>query len=290
MVLEDRSGLTTRHLIGALSTTTVDATTHPTGGDSVSSKPDLALLNVGDPDSAAQVADVLRRQGIVFVSGVPDRSQLLSSGRGLMAIRRHPDSDDDGVTTIERRFSTAMGSLAGFTDRELVPHTDGSAVAAPPRMLMLVCQRRPSSGGQVLLVDCSGLYHEIASSDTAMLEALSAPRSAYFGGGSGHLGSVFQGLDDHRVAARLRFDDLIRFSPAASLYAARLRELVHQRTITVDLGVGEGYVLLNDRWLHGRRPFAGDRTMLRLIGDPLPEHHIVPGFTPARTGTPLPMR
>lgn len=34
--------------------------------------------------------------------------------------------------------------------------------------------------------------------------------------------------------------DLIRFSPAVSVYAALLRELVHQQTIAVDLGVGEG--------------------------------------------------
>jgi hypothetical protein len=70
----------------------------------------------------------------------------------------------------------------------------------------------------------------------------------------------------------------------------RCGELVHQRTIAVDLRVGEGYILLNDRRLHGRRRFAGDRTMLRLIDDPLPDHRIVPGFTPTRTETPLPMR
>ena len=48
-----------------------------------------------------------------------------------------------------------------------------------------------------------------------MLDALREPRSAYFGGGSGYLGSVFEERDDHRVTVRLRFDGLIRFSPAA---------------------------------------------------------------------------
>jgi alpha-ketoglutarate-dependent taurine dioxygenase len=84
-----------------------------------------------------------------------------------------------GVAAIKRRFSIATGSLAGFTDRKMVPHTDGSSVAEPPRILMLACTRRARSGGQIVLVDGCGLYQEIAESDPAMLEALRAPRSAY---------------------------------------------------------------------------------------------------------------
>ncbi len=240
--------------------------------------PDLTRFDLRVPESISRVADALRRQGVAMLSGLTDRAALLRAGRSLMTVSLHRDSDSEGVTTIERRFSTAIGSLSGFTDRELVPHTDGSAVSEPPRILMLVCVRRPRSGGQVVLVDGCGLYQEVAEIDPAMLDALRAPRSAYFGGGSGHLGSVFEDLGGHRVSVRLRFDDLIRFSPAASLYVGRLRELVRLRSVTLDLAVGEGYVLLNDRWLHGRRRFVGDRAMLRLIGDPLPEHHVAPGF------------
>jgi len=220
-----------------------------------------------------------------MLSGLTDRAALLRAGHGLMTIRIHRDSDSEGVTTIKRRFSTAIGSLSGFTDRELEPHTDGSAVAEPPRILMLACVRRPRSGGQVVLVDGYALYREIAGCDRAMLDALCAPRSAYFGGGSGHLGSVFEDQGGHRVAVRLRFDDLICFSPAASLYVGRLREFVRLGSIALDLAVGEGYVLLNDRWLHGRRRFVGDRTMVRLIGDPLPEHQVAPGFLSVGTGS-----
>jgi hypothetical protein len=249
--------------------------------------PDFTRFDLREPESASRVADALRRQGIAMFSGLIDRAALLRAGRSLMTIRIHRDSDREGVTTIERRFSRAIGSISGFTDRELVPHTEGSAVAEPPRILMLACVRRPRSGGQVVLVDGYGLYREIAESDRAMLDALCAPRSAYLGGGSGHLGSVFEDQGGHRVAVRLRFDDLIRFSPAVSLYAGRLREFVRLRAITFDLAIGEGYVLLNDRWLHGRHRFVGDRTMLRLIGDPLPEHQVVPGFLSVGAGISL---
>lgn len=117
-----------------------------------------------------------------------------------------------------------------------------------------------------------------------MLAALSAPRSAYFGGASGHLGSVFERAGDGRVAVRLRLDSLVRFSPAASLYVSRLHELVQRLSIPLDLAVGDGYVLLNDRWLHGRKRFTGGRTMLRLIGDPPLSCELPRGFQPAPCG------
>jgi Taurine catabolism dioxygenase TauD, TfdA family len=251
--------------------------------------PNLSRFDLLEPGSTSRIADALRRQGIAILSGVSDRATLLGAGRSLMTIRTHRDSDGEGVTTIERRFSVAMGSLAGFTDRELTPHTDGSAVPEPPRVLMLACLRPARAGGQVVLVDGCGLYRDIAESDPPMLDALRAPRSAYFGGGSGHLGSVFEELAGGRVAVRLRFDDLVRFSPAASLYIGKLRELVRRRAVTLDLVVGEGYVLLNDWWLHGRRRFVGDRMMLRLIGDPLPDHQVVSGFLPVGVEVSLPV-
>jgi hypothetical protein len=270
-------------LIHAVRATTVEATVHPTGGDqTMSDVPDLTRFDLREPDSTSRITDALRGQGMAALCGVGDRAALLHAGRSLMTVRIHRDSDREGVTTIERRFSDAVGSLAGFTDRELVPHTDGSAVPEPPRLLMLTCARRPRSGGQAVLVDGCRLYQEIAESDPAMLDALRAPRSAYFGGGSGHLGSIFEETAIGRVTVRLRFDDQIRFSPAASLYVARLAELLRQHAITLDLAVGEGYVLLNDRWLHGRRRFVGNRMMLRLIGDPLPEHQVAPGFQTAK--------
>jgi hypothetical protein len=47
---------------------------------------------------------------------------------------------------------------------------------------------------------------------------------------------------------------------------------------TFQLRAGEGVLLSNTRWLHGRDSFAGRRTMLRVLGDPLPSTEIRPGF------------
>jgi alpha-ketoglutarate-dependent taurine dioxygenase len=241
--------------------------------------PDLTRVNAADPDAAHRITTSLERQGVAMFTGVRDRAGLLRLGHALMQIRTHRDSDPDGITAIEQRITrNAAGSLAGFTDRELMPHTDGSAVAEPPRLLMLACMRAPHTGGRIVLADGRSIYHDIAESDPAMLDALRTPRSVFFGGASGHLGSVFTETPDHTVTVRLRFDELINYSPTVAGYQNTLRDIVRRNEIIVDLAPCDGYVLLNDWWLHGRTQFTGDRLMLRLIGDPSPDTYRPPGF------------
>jgi hypothetical protein len=52
------------------------------------------------------------------------------------------------------------------------------------------------------------------------------------------------------------------------------------------LNAGQGYILDNHRWLHGRRAFTGQRVMYRVNGNPLPHLGITPGFLPTRNLTP----
>ncbi|MGN9915836.1 TauD/TfdA family dioxygenase [Micromonospora palomenae] len=248
---------------------------------------DLPHVDLRDPDSAARILSGLTTHGITIFQGGIGREELLCAAQSLITIRTHRDSDSDGVTTIAQRPAANDGtSLTGFTDRELRPHTEGSAVCRPPRVLMLACLRPAQTGGRSQLVDGRDLYDKIARTEPAMLAALSKPRSAYFGRGSGHLGAVFQQTTEGRIAVRLRLDELARFSPMLVSSIDRLRTLVQQQTIPVDLREGHGYILLNDRWLHGRTRFTGNRLMLRIIGDPLSTHALPTGFCPAEAPPP----
>jgi hypothetical protein len=47
---------------------------------------------------------------------------------------------------------------------------------------------------------------------------------------------------------------------------------------TFRLGPGDGMLLSNTRWLHGRDRYSGPRIMLRILGDPLPGTGVKPGF------------
>jgi len=248
---------------------------------------DLPSVDLREPDTTAQIMTGLTTHGITVFHSAVRRDDLLRVARSFMTIRLHRDSDSDGVTRIARRPAPVDApSLAGLTGRKLWPHTEGTAVDQPPRILMLACIRPAQSGGRSPLVDGRDLYDEIAHTDPAMLAALSAPRSACFGGGPCHLGSVFQQTVRGQVTVRLRFDELARFSPTLTPYLDRLRTLVRQRAITIDLRAGHGYILLNDRWLHGRTRFTGHREMLRIIGDPLAHHELPKGFQPATARSP----
>lgn len=46
----------------------------------------------------------------------------------------------------------------------------------------------------------------------------------------------------------------------------------------LQLRTGQGLLISNTRWLHGRDRYTGPRVMLRMLGDPLPGTGIQPGF------------
>jgi hypothetical protein len=240
---------------------------------------DPSMMDLHDPIALNQLKDRLQRQGVATLTGVSGRSGALRPARRLITITPHRDSDLDGVTTIVPSATAARrAGFAGFSDRELQPHTEGSALSRPPRVLILICLRPAPVGGDSILVDGWQLYADIARTDPAMLTALSTACSTYFGGEGGYLGSVFTPAPGDRITVRPRLDDLVRFSPAAAPFRARLDRTVERHARVLRLREGEGFAVLNDRWLHGRTRFTGDRAMLRILGDPLPPQAFPVGF------------
>lgn len=205
---------------------------------------------------------------------------LLSLARPFADIVQHRDSDADGVTVITGCAEEPTPGFAGFGRGELLPHTEGSSLPRPPGLLLLACVTPADRGGETFVVDGQALHGTLATEDPASLRALLAPRSAYFGGGTGHLGSVFEDAGFDRVALRLRLDGLGRFSPEATHALSRLRELIHRFQVTFRLNAGQGYAVQNGRWLHGRRRFTGHREILRILGHPSFGTPIRYGFVP----------
>jgi len=119
--------------------------------------------------------------------------------------------------------STGMALLAGMP-----------GPAALPRL-----RREPASGGEALLVDGRAVYAELAARDPRALAAFSVPRNALFGGGGGHLGSVFT-TSGNLTAIRLRLDALVRFAPALLEHLPVLRRAIAAHTVTVPLRAGHG--------------------------------------------------
>ena len=215
--------------------------------------------------SLAEVRADLASTGVALLAGVPGPAALLRLAEALGTAVPHRDSGPDGVTVIEDR-GAAGGAWAGFSRQGLHPHTDRSGVASPPGLVLTVCGREPVSGGEALLVDGRAVYAELAARDPRALAAFSVPRNALFGGGGGHLGSAFT-TSGNLTAIRLRLDALVRFAPALLEHLPVLRRAIAAHTVTVPLAAGDGYVINNRRWLHGRHSFAGPRALYRVTAD-----------------------
>jgi hypothetical protein len=233
--------------------------------------------DIRDPAEHPRIMAQLRERGLVTFSGTTDRAALLGVAQRLMAIRPHRDADPDGVTVIADTQASGSG-YAAFTGSDLVPHTDGSSLRDPPGLLLLVCLHPASEGGKTLLADGARIVGTLAARYPAALHALCAPWAAFFGAAGGYHGPVCESAGPGRTSIRLRLDDLAWFSVDSASAITLLRAAITQYLQTFLLRAGDGLLLSNTRWLHGRDRYAGHRVMLRILGDPLPGTGIMPGF------------
>jgi alpha-ketoglutarate-dependent taurine dioxygenase len=234
-------------------------------------------VDILDPARQQRAISLLREHGLVAFTGITDRAALVKAARSMMSIRPHRDAGPDGVTVITD-VQTEKPGFAAFTDAELMPHTDGTSLPDPPGLLVLACQQPASQGGNTLLADAARVTAALARQHPDAFRALSAQRAAYFGTEGGYLGPVCEPAGPGRARIRLRLDDLAMFSADATPVIPLLRAVITQHLHTIQLRAGQGLLISNTRWLHGRDRYTGPRVMLRVLGDPLSGTGIQPGF------------
>lgn len=242
-------------------------------------------VNSKDKHTVTGLVAALAQRSLVLLDGVNSRDDLLRLARSIATVVPHRDGDATGLTTIADVGGQVRSGFAGFSACALNPHTDRSGIASPPALLMMSCGRPATSGGECVVIDGKAVYDDLAESSPKALKALSAPRSVLFGGAAGHVGSVFTKIGG-RIAIRLRLDELAQFSPEITRWLPALRAAIDRHAAMVGLNAGQGYILDNHRWLHGRRAFSGQRVMYRVNGNPLASLGIAPGFQPVSILTP----
>lgn len=237
------------------------------------------LVDCSDAGAQARLSDQLRRSGLATVGNLDGRPALVDTVSLLGVVRAHRDSDADGITTIAERSGSQPPGYRGFGAGALNPHTEGSTLARPPMLLTLACQSVGESGGDSALVDGLAVYRYLSREHPEALRSFFTPRSALFGGESGYLGSIFEKFGQ-RVRLRLRLDGLVQFSPDVSPHLPALYEAIEATVFRIHLLPGDGYIIVNNRWLHGRAQFVGKRVMLRMLADARSGSPIAPGFDP----------
>ncbi|MFD5915418.1 TauD/TfdA family dioxygenase [Kitasatospora sp. NPDC058201] len=236
-----------------------------------------------------RAADVLREHGLVRLGRLGGRGDVLDAAALLMSTRwQHRDADPDGLTVIrDTGRHEGIAGFGGLGRGDLALHTECAQLPHPPRLLLLACGRSADSGGESLVVDGRAVIAELGGIHPSALEAFSAPRAAYFGGADGHFAPVLEHLPVGRWRLRLRRDTLARFSPEAEAHLPALGRAVERNTTHLRLACGQGLVLDNHRVLHGRTAFAGERLLLRALGEPHPDLALDAGF-PAPCSAPGP--
>jgi alpha-ketoglutarate-dependent taurine dioxygenase len=239
------------------------------------------------PGGQAALVDRLAGHGLVTFDQIFGRGAALRLMRSIATVVQHRDSDSDGVTvlTASEPLARVRSGFAGFSSQQLAPHTDGSSLPRPPTLVMLLCAVPAPEGGATEVIDGREVYDCLAAEAPEVLRELATPVSALYGTGGGHLGSVFEPVGSG-VCIRFRDDDLARFSPSVTAVLPQFLEVIRTRTVRFTLGPGQGYVLQNGRWLHGRTGFSGRRQMHRILGEPYPAERLGRsidfGFIPTR--------
>ncbi|MFJ3625799.1 TauD/TfdA family dioxygenase [Streptomyces albidoflavus] len=237
---------------------------------------------VGPTEISAQLA----ARGIALFQGVEGASHLLEVAQTLGSIVPHPDGDENGVTVIAERRERALDAMsAGFSRAALEPHTDRANLTIPPALLLTLCTVS-AVGGESTFADGAVVHRTLASHDPLALQALCRPDAVSYGRTHVYTGPVFEPVGhEPRMRLRLWPKEAGRFSPEAESALAPLHRAIATAVMTVQLEAGQGYVVDNHRWLHGRRSFTGDRVMLRIGVRPLRSAELRTGIaSPAAQG------
>ncbi|WP_444947438.1 TauD/TfdA family dioxygenase [Micromonospora ureilytica] len=151
---------------------------------------------------------------------------------------------------------------AGFTELPLLPHTDRSLHAQPPSVLATLMLAPARAGGSATLVDGSRVLTLVRHrAEDATIAELRLREAA---GRSGP--PLVEFTPGH---ARIRYrDDRVAGPYSAdgrTDLVAEFRRLIVDTTRSLHLGSGDGYLVHNHRFMHGRTAFTGDRSIVRFL-------------------------
>jgi alpha-ketoglutarate-dependent taurine dioxygenase len=203
----------------------------------------------------------------VTFESVQTRKELIDLARSLGTIYMHRDCDHDGVTHITATGThTDVVGYLGLTTSALTLHTDRSSLANPPDLLLFLCERQAREGGESLFADGRLIYEVLKKDDPDVLGILSTPNTVAFSdSGNILMGSIFDRTSSDRIYIRFRYDGLGYFSAPLVSSLPILLDVFERCSFTFLLKPGQGYVLQNGRWLHGRGSFVGERVMYRIL-------------------------
>ena len=217
----------------------------------------------GQSIACSEALDALGRYGLLRIAqcAVDELQAFLDTWTEPYS---HPHEDAPGVTLI-RPMSTraAEAGMAAFTHSKLKLHTDRASSPAPPAVLSTLVIEQSSSGGDAIFLDGDTLFPSTIPDENTLggLTLCADERN-------GNL-PLLEVKDDGRRFVRYR-DDEIGHPEARNPEAGDLLERIYgclSQPVHLHMGPGQGYILHNCRYLHGREAFSGHRVVVRFLGN-----------------------
>ncbi|KAL4952344.1 HAD-like domain-containing protein [Aspergillus filifer] len=206
-------------------------------------------------------------KGITFLDGFDEQTlSQLASQFGQVVRPRNEKTSGSGISNI--RFDPSLVGK-GYSSEELYFHTDRSGWGHPPRILVSNLKSKSLDGGASMLADSSLILKEIK--ENGFYDLVTNSKHSSFRSDDG----VFVPrpiFDETTGLFRFRFDDGIQLSASLVIRFPQLLDIMYRNSFAVPLQQGQGYMVDNHRFLHGRTSFTGARELLRaLVNVPAPK-------------------
>ncbi|MBR7675429.1 TauD/TfdA family dioxygenase [Streptomyces daliensis] len=216
----------------------------------------------GTPLARDDVMSALEKDGIVHIFEA-SREDFMDQLSPLLKIFPHPHATGDGWTLIHPHHEPGKtADEKGFTSAALPPHTDRGLLNQPPSILFFLLLRCPSSGGDALLVDTAKVYRSVSIEELPKLQHELWLESVRY-----RIRQNLFTVDDGFCISRYRIDHIAAPIPFSRRTEDLLRELqkAAAHPTQIEMLPGQGYLIHNHRFLHGRTRFTGSRLGVRLL-------------------------
>lgn len=216
----------------------------------------------------SQMQSLIASNGIAFFEEDFNQEQFIEFGKKFGEIYLHRDSITNGITVVKSVINkeNVDSGFYGLTSSSLFPHTDRSSLDEPPNILALYCKNQSGEGGESTLVDIKDVIEEMSKHSDIENHPIFEMNSAIFDDGkTSHKGSIIEKVKDGSYYLRFRNDEFGYFNSKIFPSIKMFQETVLNKKVTVKLNDGQGFIINNGRFLHGRNEFNGNREMWRLL-------------------------
>ncbi|HWP19352.1 MAG TPA: TauD/TfdA family dioxygenase [Burkholderiaceae bacterium] len=208
--------------------------------------------------------------GLVLLRGVKSQLHLLDIAGVLGTVFRHPHAAPDGLTHVKaaHQWDSADAEArneVGLTSSALTPHTDRSGMDRPPNVLGFWIEHQSAIGGSSTFVNGAKLIEELSVEDPQAVRALTRPKSVAFKSEAGLSEGQIVSFTDKGLLLRFRYDKMVYMAPDVAGVLPLLNRLMTRLAERFSLNDGEGYIVNNHSWLHGRTHFHGCRSAYRVL-------------------------